>query len=426
MQERGRTGSYCSTEHKPQSNTWYAVSPLADSIPLNILNTVRILAAFARGSGHFLPMVPFLNEARQRGWQTLVVGPYFVASMVRTTGHAFFGDSEQSKTHLPHSRKRAAPPTPNGSLPDESSPERTGGRFMGPAGFELLAVMDQAVREWQPDLILRDPAEYSSAEVAARRGIPAVQVATSLAAYTWESFEDVAPQLKILRDGLLDELRGSPFVTRLPPSLDPSPFPATHRYREPAAAQCARLPAWWDSSDSPLVYMTFGTVVGGVPVSDRVYPAVLDAAAGLDARVLMTVGHDFDTSKLHDMPGNVHVEAWIDQASVLGEAAMVVCHSGSGTVYGALAAGVPLVVMPIWGDNMANAATVTTAGAGIEITTGQDIQGDRLLVGREDSARIRDAIETVLAAAAYRQAAQAIAAEMATAPAITTLLTQLR
>jgi UDP:flavonoid glycosyltransferase YjiC (YdhE family) len=135
----------------------------------------------------------------------------------------------------------------------------------------------------------------------------------------------------------------------------------------------------------------------------------------------MTVGRGFDMSKLRDIPGNVHVEAWIDQASILGEADVVVCHSGSGTVYGALAAGVPLVVMPIWGDNMANATTVAGAGAGIEITTGQDSHGDRILVSREDSPRIREAIETVLAAASYRQTARAIAAEMATAPTITTL-----
>ena len=366
-------------------------------------------------------MVPLLNEARQRGWETLVVGPYFLGSAVRMTGHTLFGSSEPPKTGLPRARKPLAPPPPNRSLPDEASLGPTNGRFMGPSGFELLAVMDQAVREWAPDVILRDPAEYSSAEVAARRGIPAVQVATSLARHTWEAFEDVALQLKILREGLVDELRAAPFVTRLPPSLDPSPFPATQRYREPAAAQRGTLPTCWASSGAPLVYMTFGTVVGGVPASDQVYPAVLEAAAGLDARVLMTVGHDFDMSKLRDIPGNVHVEAWIDQASILGEADVVVCHSGSGTVYGALAAGVPLVVMPIWGDNMANATTVAGAGAGIEITTGQDSHGDRILVSREDSPRIREAIETVLAAASYRQTARAIAAEMATAPTITTL-----
>jgi hypothetical protein len=370
-------------------------------------------------------MVPILDEARQRGWETLVVGPYFLASTVRTSGHALFGDREPPKTRLPQARKRTATPPSNGSLPDGPSSARPSGRLLGPPGFDLLSVMEQAVREWQPDMILRDPAEYSSAEVAARRGIPAVQVATSLARHTWDSFDDVALELTILRDGLVDELRASPFVTRLPPSLDPSPFPATHRYCEPAAAQGGRLPAWWDDSGSPLVYMTFGTVVGGVPASDQVYPAVLDAAAGLDARVLMTLGHDFDMSQLRDIPGNVHVEAWIDQASIVGEAGVVVCHSGSGTVYGALAAGVPLVVMPIWGDNMANAATVASAGVGIEVTTGEDSEGHRILVSREDSPRIREAIETVLATDSYRHAAQAIAAEMATAPTITTLLTQL-
>lgn len=66
---------------------------------------------------------------------------------------------------------------------------------------------------------------------------------------------------------------------------------------------------------------------------------MIDAVTRLDARVLVTTGHGFEASRLRDVPGNVHVEAWAEQTDVLGEAALVVCHGGSGTAYGALAAG---------------------------------------------------------------------------------------
>jgi UDP:flavonoid glycosyltransferase YjiC (YdhE family) len=133
----------------------------------------------------------------------------------------------------------------------------------------------------------------------------------------------------------------------------------------------------------------------------------------------------FDASRLRDVPGNVHVEAWVDQADVLGEAGLVVCHGGSGTTYGALAAGVPLVVVPVFADQFANAPKVTQAGAGIQVRTVQDAQGRRRPVSQEDAPRIRQAIETVLADDSYREAAQAVAAEMAAAPAIEMLLGQL-
>ena len=154
----------------------------------------------------------------------------------------------------------------------------------------------------------------------------------------------------------------------------------------------------------------------------EVYRAAIDAVTGLDARVLVTTGHGFDASQLHDAPANVHVDAWVDQADVLDEAALVVCHGGSGTAYGALAAGVPLVVVPVFADQFANAAEVVQAGAGIEVRTSQDSRERRRPVGRDDAPLIRQAIDTVLADGSYRNAAQAVAADMAAAPAIAALL----
>jgi UDP:flavonoid glycosyltransferase YjiC (YdhE family) len=285
--------------------------------------------------------------------------------------------------------------------------------------------MEQVIRDWRPDLILREPWEYASAEAAGWLGVPSAQVATTLARFIWDIIGMAAPNLEALRDGLPDEIRRSPFLTRLPASLDTSPFPVTLRYREPATTPNGALPAWWGDSDAPLVYATFGTWTGEEWFPEQAYPTVIDAVTGLDARVLVTVGRDFDMSQLPDLPGNVHVEAWIDKADVLGEADLIVCHGGAGTVYSALAAGVPLVICPIIGDQSANAAAVTGAGAGIEVVTEQDPRRPWRVVSRADSGRIRQAIETALADGSYRQAAVAVAAEMATAPTIETLLEQL-
>ena len=71
------------------------------------------------------------------------------------------------------------------------------------------------------------------------------------------------------------------------------------------------------------------------------------------------------------------------------------------------------------------AAAVARASAGVQVRTGQDSQGRRRPVSRDDAPRLRQAIETVLADGSYRQAAQAVAAEMAAAPPIGTLLERL-
>ena len=361
--------------------------------------------------------MPFLDQARRDGGETLVVGPPALAGMVSTTGHRFLAGGEPSEAQVRPIREQL-PVLP----PDEASVLGNRELFGRLAATAMLAAMEQAVRDWRPDMILRDPCEYASAVVAARLGIPAAQVANGLAEVEWGSIDVAAPALEAHRDGLTDELRRSPYLTRFPAALDASPFPGTRRYREPAAAPRGALPAWWAGAGAPLVYVSFGTVLGHMSFAAEVYRAVIDAVTGLDARVLVTTGHGFDPSLLRDVPGNVHVEAWVDQGDVLVEAGLVVCHGGSGTTYGALAAGVPLVVVPVFADQFANAPKVAGVGAGIQVRTGQDDQGRRRPIGLEDAPRIRQAIEAVLADGSYREAAQAVAADMAAAPAIGTLL----
>jgi hypothetical protein len=384
------------------------------------------------GAGHFLPLVPFLDQVRRDGGQTLVLGPPAAEGVVRAMGHPFLavlagGVPPRPKEGKPPARPAALARLRAGGKPPKAGgkpPKPEGGKLPGPVAARLEA-MERAVRDWRPDVILREPFDYASAEAAARLGVPAAQVAFGLAGFMWRWIEETAPKLEAFRDGLASELRRSPFLTRLPTSLDASPFPATRRYREPAAAPRGALPAWWADSGAPLVYVSFGTLVGRTSLSGEIYRAAVDTVAGLDARVLMTVGRDFDISRLRDVPGNVHVEAWVDQADVLGEARLMVCHGGSGTTYGALAAGVPLVVMPMFADQFDNATVVARAGAGVQVLTGQDAQGRQRPVSPEDVPRIRQVIETVLADGSYRQAAQTVAAEMAAAPTIETLLGQL-
>ena len=145
-------------------------------------------------------------------------------------------------------------------------------------------------------------------------------------------------------------------------------------------------------------------------IAAGIYRMALAAAARLDARVLLTVGHRFDPMDLEPVPANVHVEPWVEQAHVLAEADIVVCHGGSGTVFGALAVGVPLVVAPLFADQFVNGRRVADCGAGLVIEPkGGDDDGTRGVLGDRDAPRIAARIDAVLGTASYRRNARRIA-----------------
>lgn len=363
---------------------------------------MRLLAACSLGgAGHLNPLVPFLAAARRRGDETLVIGPPAMREMVERAGFPFEAGGEPAEEQIAPIRERL-PVAPRHEALVLGNRELFG-RL---AASAMLPSMERACSQWRPDLVLREPCEYASAVVAPRLGIRTAQVAISLAEGEAASIEAAAPALDEYRAGLPDELRASTYLTRFPASVDPSPFRATVRFQAPDTAQAASrtpLPDWWDGSDAPLVYLTFGTVLGHMTIAGDVYRTALRAVAGLDARVLLTVGRRLDPAELGPVPANVHVEAWIDQADVLAQTELVVCHGGSGTVFGALAAGVPIVTVPLFADQFENARRVAAAGAGRTVEP-------------PDAPRITEAVEAVRANRAYRVAAQRIAAEMAAAP----------
>ena len=249
-------------------------------------------------------------------------------------------------------------------------------------------------------------------------------MAISLAEVEAGSIAVAAPALEEHHQGLVSALRAQPYLTRFPASIDPSPFADTVRFHEPAPAP-APLPDWWDGSHAPLIYLSFGTVLGYMSIAAEAYAMALKAVERISARVLLTVGRRFDASTLGPVPANVHVEPWVDQARALQQAELVVCHGGSGTTLAALAAGVPLVMVPLFADQFENARRVAATRAGRVVHT-QATTGDARAINATDAApRITEGIEDVLGDVTYRDRACDIAAEMAATPTVEEVLTRL-
>lgn len=381
--------------------------------------SVRVLAAVSLGgAGHLNPLVPFLRAARRRGDEVLVVGPAAVGELVAGAGFDFEAGGEPAEAEVAPIRERlpTAPPAEASALGNRELFGRLAARA-------LLPVMTRTCERWRPDLVLREPCEHASASVAVRLGLPVAQVAISVAEAEWASIGVASPALEELEPGLTAVERSTPYLTRFPAALDPSPFPHTVRFRHDQPER-EPLPDWWEGDRSPLAYVTFGTVLGHMTIAADVYRTALRALDGLGLRVLLTVGRRFDPSVLDPLPASVHAERWVDQERVLPSAAVVVCHGGSGTVYAALAAGVPVVAVPVFADQFENGRRIAAAGAGVVVEV--DGGSRARIVDERDAPRIRVAVETVLAAPRYRERAEAIAHAMAASPSPDDVLQALR
>jgi UDP:flavonoid glycosyltransferase YjiC (YdhE family) len=402
------------------------VPPTEPPPPLDVVASpsVRLLAACSLGgAGHLQPLVPFLLAAHERGHETLVVAPGSLGAMVADAGLRLHPGGEPPEAAVAPIRERL-PVAPR----EEASRLGNGELFGRLATRAMLPAVEAAVREWRPSLVIREPCEYASAIVARRSHIPTVQVAISVAEGEWGSIAHAAPVLEELHPGITDTLTASPYLSRFPPSFDPSPFPVTLRYRDPLADPVGPPPwleRFWSDVAGPRIYLSFGTVLGHMSIASAVYRVALDAVGSLEARVLLTTGRHFDPAQLGEVPSNVRVEPWVDQASVLSRADLVVCHGGSGTVLGALGAGVPLVVVPLFADQFENAGRVAALGAGAVVESTAVHPSGRRDPTALDAGTLAAAIESVLSAGAHRRAAANLAAEMAAAPGPGDLLDQL-
>jgi len=263
--------------------------------------------------------------------------------------------------------------------------------------------------------------------VAEERGIPLARVGLGLAGIEDVSERAVIPAVDRARaeaglpaDPEGERLRAAPYFTDMPELLEdpaePSP-PRTLRFRTADAPEPAERDA------DPLVYVSFGSVTAGehLPLYPALYRRAIEALAPLDARILLTVGEDRDHAELGPLPSNVTVKRWVAQEEVLPHAAAVVTHGGHGSVIGALAHGVPAVVLPLFAlDQWFNAAAVARAGAGVALDGERHTRRSIELPSEETLAALAPAVERVLSHPGPREGAARVAAALRALPGVDT------
>lgn len=250
------------------------------------------------------------------------------------------------------------------------------------------------IASWRPDIVVREPYEFASLVAADSAGIAQVQVAIGMnrlgpgfAAVVAEPLAELSTLVGLPTDRGATLAGGSPTFTSVPAMLDApdihlgevaSPgsdtkFGPIWRFREPVNGGNGKLPGRWGNPNDPLVYVTYGSVTGGMAHLNDLYAATLHALADLPIRVLMTTGRGADRSTVEPLPPNAWVEQWWPQAEVMPLAAAMIGHGGFGTTMAALVAGVPQVVVPLFAfDQFVNAGQVAAVRAGFQVPGGLD------------------------------------------------------
>ncbi len=350
---------------------------------------MRVLCSTTPMEGVFAPFVPLGQALLRAGHDVLVATGPDLAERVRREG---FAAAAAGPTAMEAAMAALADPAVTGAAPggDRHFGATMFGAVMAPA---KLPVLRQLVDEYRPDLLVHAPVDLAAPLLAAERSLPAVTYGFGmpLDSRLVDALADrVAPLWRAAGlepdpcAGLFRDLYLDPCPPRLRP---PGSAPVN---TEPIRSEIpgdrgAPLPGWAARlGGRRVVYVSLGTV----PFFNQpsTFVMLLSELAHEDLDLVVTVSELHDPAALGAQPGNVHVEQWLPLAALLPLCDAVVCHAGAGTTLAALAAGLPLVLVPQGADQHSNAEACRRAGVA------RVLQGAAL-----DSAAVRDAVLGVLA-----------------------------
>lgn len=156
-------------------------------------------------------------------------------------------------------------------------------------------------------------------------------------------------------------------------------------------------PPWSPDDDRPLVLVGFSTIYQDQLPQLR---AVVEALDSIEVRGVVTTGPALDNDAVPSTD-DVAVVPAAPHSRILEEASAVVTHCGHGTTIRSLAAGVPLVCMPMGRDQLDTAARVLYHGAGTKVAP------------KASPAKIANAVREVIERDEYRTAARRLAGAIA-------------
>ena len=363
---------------------------------------MRVLLVTLPGDGHFYPLLRFAKALRSAGHELLFAtsGPY--VPDVRRTGF-------DAVSAGPDFRWDSAV---------ERWPDCV--NHMGPAGLAYWALtinrdvttplvrdLVRVIEDWKPGLVVAEYATTAAAMIVREcRGLPMLMTAWEDEPGSSTFLQHTALGLEPCRSRCFGlgrwngELPGDRWLAFTPTTwarVDGEPLPETLRAspysRDSSIARAV--------SQAPFVYATLGTIYG---TTRKLLRAFIQALELGKLHGLVTVGRNNDPNAFAHSQ-EVEVERFVDQRLVLPRASVVLCHGGFGTLMGALAEGVPSVVVPLGADQISNAEHVRRLGVGIVVEPAD-----------ATPVRLQQALEEVISSSSYRAVCEELMSEIASMP----------
>jgi len=389
----------------------------------------RFLAYTSPARGHLYPIVATLLELRARGHEVALRTLASEVPMMRELGfHASALAPEIEALPLDDWRAR----TPIGAN------KRVAKTFAARAEHELRD-LPSAIDETQPDALLIDISTMGAATAAEAGSRPWAQFTPY---FTLVPSRDAPPfglglrpradRIGRVRDAIARKVVLGPperqarrsvnalrarfglrpfahgtdlwqaaplhlYFTAEPFEHSRSDWPGSFRLVGPGAWEPpAEAPEWLSEIQRPLVLVTLSTEFQDDAKLARI---ALEALADDDFDVVVTTA-GIDPATLA-APRNARIERFVPHGPLLERAACVVCHGGMGITQKALAAGVPVCVVPFGRDQLETAGHVTVCEA-----------GSRLMAERLTARRLRAAVHQAID---RREGAERVAAGFAAA-----------
>jgi UDP:flavonoid glycosyltransferase YjiC (YdhE family) len=377
------------------------------------MTPLRVLFSATPAYGHLLPQLPLARALRERGNDVAVLSTGTFGPALAPEGIELLPAGPTMGELLAEAARRTgADPT----QPDLGMVAELFGRVrIDFSADEALT----AARRWQPDLVVSDMGDSVGPLVAAALDVPLATMAYGPA---------MPPEFTVALDAATADRYAERGLTRRPATwyLDICPPAMQWDNWQPPESRIGLRPEAhqhpWESPadtvsadrastrDRPQVLVSFGTEF---LEPEALSPLLRELSAG-EADLVVTLGMAASAADFDVDHSRVTFVGFTPLNRLLQGIDLVLTHGGAGTTLGALAAGIPLVVIPQGADQFIQADRVASSNSGLA-----------LLPGEVTPEAVAKAVSTVLADPAYRTSARAIAAQIAALPSADDVAAQL-
>lgn len=326
---------------------------------------MKIVFSSRPAFGHVFAIAPLAASAREAGHDVIFASGK--AFLPRLEGWGF--NTRKVGEAIEWGFERAVAKWPELMQPE--TPEFGARMFVDALGPRSLEDMSALIEEVRPDLVVYEATDVGAAVAAAAARVPTACHSLSV----WgQVFRDALKGREhvlwneVGMDPTLDVTVGDAFLDIWPSTMQSEGVAEgaeQHWLLRPLTwgDPSAEIPSWIDTAEGPLVFVSLGTMFQGKELLAK----VLDAIAGVECDALVVAGADATPEELSTESDRLHVTGFVNQAEVLRHADLVIHHGGAGTMLGALAQGLPALVLPEGADRPYTAASLVDSGAGLSL-----------------------------------------------------------